>query len=222
VPAKKVPVGVEVTPKKSFASALDWPGWTRAGKTPEAALEALAAAAPRYARVAMQAKLDFPYDESVAFDVVEEAEGNATTAFGAPDVRFAADHRRTTANDGERLAALVAASYAILDAVVASAPATLRKGPRGGGRDRDKIVEHVVGADGGYARVLGLKGTDADARDGQAVAELRKRMLDAIRAPSDGSPIAGKKWPARYAARRVAWHALDHAWEIEDRSEPSG
>jgi hypothetical protein len=29
-----------------------------------------------------------------------------------------------------------------------------------------------------------------------------------------------KGWPPRYAARRIAWHALDHAWEIEDRSEP--
>ena len=221
MPAKKVTVGVEVTPKKAFASALDWPGWTRAGKTPEAALEALAAAAPRYASVARKAKLDFPYDESVAFDVVEETEGNATTAFGAPDVRFEADHRGTTATDGERLATLVAASYAILDAVVARAPATLRKGPRGGGRDRDKIVEHVVGADGGYARVMGLKGTGVDARDSHAVAGLRTRMIDVIRAPSDGSPIAGKTWPPRYAARRVAWHALDHGWEIEDRSEPS-
>ena len=219
---KKVTVGVEVTPKKSFASALEWPGWTRAGKTPEAALEALAASAPRYATVAKQAKLDFLYDEAVAFDVVEEAEGNATTAFGAPDVRFEADRRRTTAQDGEQLAALVAASYATFDAVVAKAPPILRKGPRGGGRDRDKIVEHVVGADGGYAQVMGLKGTAVDPADRKAVAELRARMLDLIRAPSDGSPLAGKKWPARYAARRVAWHALDHAWEIEDRSEPEG
>jgi len=169
-----------------------------------------------------KAKLDFPYDESVAFDVVEEAEGNATTAFGAPDVRFEADHRRTTATDGERLATLVAASYAILDAVVARAPATLRKGPRGGGRDRDKIVEHVVGADGGYARVMGLKGTGVDPRDSHAVAGLRTRMIDVIRAPSDGSPLGARKWPVRYAARRVAWHALDHAWEIEDRSDPAG
>ena len=221
MPAKKVTVGVEVTQKKAFASALDWPGWTRAGKTPEAAVEALAAAAPRYATVAKKAKLDFPYDESVAFDVVEEAEGNATTAFGAPDVRFEADHRRTTATDGERLATLVAASYAILDAVVARAPATLRKGPRGGGRDRDKIAEHVVGADGGYARVMGLKGTGVDPRDSHAVAGLRTRMIDVIRAPSDGSPLGGRKWPVRYAARRVAWHALDHAWEIEDRSDPA-
>ena len=222
MPAKKVTVGVEVTPRKAFASALDWPGWTRTGKTPEAALEALAASAPRYAAVAKKAKLDFPFDGDVEFDVVEEAEGNATTAFGAPDVRFEADHRRTTAKDGDRLAALVAASYTIFDAVVATAPPSLRKGPRGGGRDRDKIVEHLVGSDGGYARVLGLKGTEVDPRDAKAVAELRKRMLEPIRSPSDGSPIAGKKWPPRYAARRVAWHALDHAWEIEDRSEPEG
>ena len=222
MPAKKVTVGVEVTPKKAFASALEWPGWTRAGKTPDAALEALAASAPRYAAVAQKAKLDFPFDGDVAFDVVEEAEGNATTAFGAPDVRFEFDQRRTTAKDGVRLAALVAASYAIFDAVVATAPPTQRKGPRGGGRDRDKIVEHLVGSDAGYARVLGLKGTDADPRNPKAVAALRKRMLEQIRAPSDGSPIAGKKWPPRYAARRVAWHALDHAWEIEDRSDPDG
>jgi hypothetical protein len=218
----KVTVGVEVTPKKSFASALEWPGWSRAGKTPEAAVEALAAYAPRYAEVAKRAKLTFPFDTNVELDVVEEAEGNATTAFGAPDVRFEADLRRTTGKDGERLAAIVVASYAIFEAVVDKAPATLRKGPRGGGRDRDKIVEHVVGSDGGYATVLGLKGTGADPRDRKAVAELRKRMLEPIRAPSDGSPIAGKKWPPRYAARRVAWHALDHAWEIEDRSDTAG
>jgi hypothetical protein len=35
--------------------------------------------------------------------------------------------------------------------------------------------------------------------------------------PSDGGPLAEKGWPARYAARRIAWHALDHAWEMEDR-----
>ena len=217
----KVTVGVEVTPKKAFASALEWPGWTRAGKTPEAAVEALAAYAPRYAAVAKRAKRDFPFDTDVQFDVVEETDGNATTAFGAPDVRFKADRRRTTVKDGELLAAIVRASWAVFDKVVAGAPATLRKGPRGGGRDRDKIVEHVVGSDGGYAQVMGLTGTGADPRDRKAVGELRKRMLEVIAAPSDGSPLAARKWPVRYAARRVAWHALDHAWEIEDRSEPA-
>ena len=220
--SKKVTVGVEVTPKKAFASALEWPGWSRAGKTPEEAVAALAAYADRYAAVAKRAKLDFPFDAVVQVDIVEETEGNASTAFGIPEVRFKADRRRTTTKDGEQLAAIVDAAWKVFDRIVAGAPAELRKGPRGGGRDRDKIVEHVVGADGGYARVLGLKGPEVDPRDRAAVADLRKRMLEAIRAPSDGSPIAGKKWPPRYAARRVAWHALDHAWEIEDRSDPEG
>ena len=218
--SKKVTVGVEVTRNKAFASALEWPGWSRAGKTPADAVAALAAYVDRYAAVAKGAKLDFPFDASVAFDVAEETDGNASTEFGIPEIRFKADSRRTTTKDGDQLAAIVDAAWTIFDRVVAGAPAELRKGPRGGGRDRDKIVEHVVGADGGYARVLGLKGNEVDPRDRAAVVDLRKRMLEAIRGPSDGSPIAGKKWPPRYAARRVAWHALDHAWEIEDRSDP--
>ena len=147
--SKKVTVGVEVTRNKAFASALEWPGWSRAGKTPEDAVAALAAYAERYAAVAKRAKVDFPFDASVAFDVTEETDGNASTEFGIPDVRFKADGRRTTTKDGEQLAAIVDAAWKIFDRIVAGAPAELRKGPRGGGRDRDKIVEHVVGADGG-------------------------------------------------------------------------
>jgi hypothetical protein len=211
--ATRIRVGIETTPKRVFASALDWPGWSRAGKDREAALEALADAAPRYELVAKRAEVHFDADPQRGFEVVEEAEGNATTAFGAPDVRFEADHRPTTAADATRLADLVQAAWDTLDATVAQAPPTLRKGPRGGGRDRDKIVEHVHGADEGYAQVIGIKARDHASHD-----ELRSAMVELIRAPSDGSPLAGRKWPVRYAARRLAWHALDHAWEIEDRS----
>ena len=48
---------------------------------------------------------------------------------------------------------------------------------------------------------------------------MRAAMLDVLGSPSDGSPIADRRWTARYAAGRIAWHALDHAWEMEDRSE---
>ena len=68
-------------------------------------------------------------------------------------------------------------------------------------------------SDGGYATAMGIKEPDVAAR--------RSAMLEVLRQPSDGSPIAGRKWPPRYAARRIAWHALDHAWEIEDRTEPA-
>jgi hypothetical protein len=33
----------------------------------------------------------------------------------------------------------------------------LRKGPRGGGRDPEKIMEHVLGAEASYFRQLGWK-----------------------------------------------------------------
>jgi len=60
-----------------------------------------------------------------------------------------------------------------------------------------------------------------DGRDEQAaVAALRADVLAALRAARSGAPVEERGWPARYAARRIAWHALDHAWEIEDRSTP--
>ena len=167
--SKQVTVGVEVTPKKAFASALEWPGWSRAGKTPEDAVAALAAYADRYAAVAKRAKLDFPFDVGGRRSTSSRRPRGTPRPRSASRVRFKADGRRTTAKDGDQLAAIVEAAWTIFDRVVAGAPAELRKGPRGGGRDRDKIVEHVVGADGGYARVLGLNGNEVDPRDRAAV-----------------------------------------------------
>ena len=69
---------------------------------------------------------------------------------------------------------------------------------------------------------MGLKLDAPSADDRAAVAAMRRAMLDVLAAPTDGSVLAGRKWTSRYAARRVAWHALDHAWEIEDRSTPEG
>jgi hypothetical protein len=53
--------------------------------------------------------------------------------------------------------------------------------------------------------------------DRAAVDAMRAAILEVLARPSDGSPVAGRKWPQRYAARRIAWHALDHTWEIEDK-----
>ena len=100
--------------------------------------------------------------------------------------------------------------------MAANAPESLRKGPRGGGRDTFRVVAHVDEADHAYAREIGLK--IKPPHDQEAVEEMRKAMVGTLARPSDGSPLGGRKWPQRYAARRIAWHALDHAWEIEDRT----
>ncbi len=208
---------VESTPKKVFVSALDWPGLARGAKDEGLAVESLIAAAHRYAPVVAAAGRPFDPD-SFELDVVERLEGDASTAFGVPSIIATADHEPVDAADAERLAAIVEAAWATFERVAAAAPEELRKGPRGGGRDTSKIVEHVNGADAGYASVLGLKHRP----DGHAsVLAMRADVLATLRRPSDGSPIAARKWPPRYAARRIAWHALDHAWEIEDRSEPA-
>lgn len=215
--AERLTVVLESGNKRVFASAADWPGWSRSGRTDEAAIEALLTYAPRYAPVAELAGFELP--GSIEVDVVERNQGGAGTDFGVPSRVTEADARKVSRADAERLAAIVEAAWTTFDRVAALAPAELRKGPRGGGRDRDKVVGHVMGADSAYAREIGLKAKELDFGDRAAYEALRAEMLDVLRKPSDGSPLAGRRWTARYAAHRIAWHALDHAWEMQDRSE---
>jgi hypothetical protein len=211
----RIRVGIETTRLKSFASALDWPGWSRPAKTRDAAVEALLSYAPRYAGVAARAGITLAVS-SLDAEVEEELEGDATTAFGAPSITFEADRAPTDSAEAKRIAALVQAAWTTFNETAAAAPAELRKGPRGGGRDTAKIIEHVVGAEQSYARSLGVRMPMPDPTDSAAVGELRAAILAPLSEPSDGAPI--DRWTQRYAARRIAWHAIDHAWEIEDRS----
>jgi hypothetical protein len=216
---RRVRATVEGTPKRAFATATDWPGWSRGAKTREAALEALAAYRDRYAAAIRGAGVGVPAADP-QLDVVDEVQGDAATEFGVPGSVTATDRTPLDAVEAERRAAIVEAAWATFDRLAKRAPAELRKGPRGGGRDTAKIVEHVVGSDHGYTRELGVKVPAPDPTKPKEVAALRAAVLDVLRRPSDGSPIT-KRWTTRYAAQRIAWHALDHAWEIEDRSEPA-
>jgi hypothetical protein len=212
-----IAVALEVTPKKSFASALDWPGWCRSGRDEEAALEALASYAERYGEVAKRAGLKVP--ARITLDVVERQPGGSTTAFGAPEMTADAETQPVTPAAARRLAGLVTASWALLDDVAAQSPAELRKGPRGGGRDRDKMIDHVIGAETAYARKIGVKVKQPAIDDITAIEELRMAIAAVLGAVSDGSPVVPNGWTTRYAARRIAWHVLDHAWEMQDRAE---
>jgi len=194
-------VYVEKGSKRVFASAADWPGWSRWGRDEAAALEALAAYAPRYARVTKLAKIELPKD-ATTFKVVERLTGNATTDFGAPGIPAKDETRRMSAAETRRMISLMDACWKYLDSVRAKAPQELRKGPRGGGRDRDKMFEHVLGAELEYAKRIGLRLKQPD----------RKALLESF-----AKPNREEKWPVIYAVRRTAWHALDHAWEMEDR-----
>src|SRR5436190_24089471 len=204
-------IAFEQGKQRVFAWALDWPGWCRSARTEELAMEALATYLPRYAPVVTKAGLKLPARAGRDFDVVERVPGSATTDFGAPGTVAPSDETRVTPAQARRLVALVEASWAVFDRVAAKAPAALRKGPRGGGRDRDKMIEHVIGAEAGYARKIGVRHRQPALGDKAALAELRKEILAVLGDRSDGSPPVAKGWPPRYHARRSAWHALDHA-----------
>jgi hypothetical protein len=174
-------VGESVEQQNQLIETLDWPGWCRAGRDESTAMEALASYAKRHARVAERAGISLP--SILTFDVVERVPGGPTTAFAAPECRrpfpqvtAEAERAGVIPAAAQRLVRLVTAGWATFDEVVAASPAVLRKGPRGGGRDRDEIVDHVIGAETAYARKLGVEAPAAAIDDMAAVLELREAI----------------------------------------------
>ncbi len=154
---------------------------------------------------------------------------------------------------------LLEATWGYLDGVAATAPASLRRGPRGGGRGRAAILDHGRDAERAYSPKVGCRVPPRTPWP-----EQRSMLAAARRAWPTGTA-----WPARYVIRhcvirhgvirpgvirpgvirpgvirpgvirpgvirpgvirpgvirpgvirRCAWPVLDHAWEMEDRSE---
>lgn len=221
-----IAVYLEAGTKRTFAAAIEWPGWCRSGRGEEAALAALLGYGPRY-RAALggaAAELGFPLDLE-DLEVVERLHGDATTDFGAPSIAPSADDRPLDDAEVERQLAYLEAAWAALGAAADAAQGiTLRTGPRGGGRDLPGIVNHVINAEVAYLSRLGAKlppSGDAEGVGREAV--LRAAVGEAVRTRARGLPLAHPSrarslWSPRFFIRRAAWHALDHAWEIQDRS----
>jgi hypothetical protein len=219
-------VAFEVGEKRTFAGAVDWPGWCRSGRDEKVALESLLAYGPRYAGVLRGTRLGFRAPgRRVNVRVTERLKGTATTDFGAPDAALSGDTRPVPDGDLRRFGTLLRACWRAFDGAVAAAEGVeLRRGPRGGGRSLDGIVEHVLGADAGYlSRLAWRLGQVAPHDPSGELVRTREAILDALAAAARGEveavgPRGGRRWPPRYFVRRVAWHVLDHAWEIEDRA----
>jgi hypothetical protein len=222
-----IPVYLELGTKRVFAGAVDWPGWCLSGRDEAAALEALFEAGPRYAQVLKGTRLGFKLPaEPKAFKVVERLKGNTTTDFGAPAVPLPNDSDPVDAAGLKRLTTILKAAWRALDAAAKAAHGkSLRKGPRGGGRSLEAILDHVSGAEAGYLSALGWQHkVDEKAPRAQRQALTRAAVLEGLAASARGEipavgPRGGRRWPARYFVRRAAWHILDHVWEIEKRLE---
>ena len=110
--AARIDVYVEVAKRRTFAAAIDWPGWCRSGKTQEDAVEALAEYAGRYRRAVGRTAGGLKVPRSgPSFDVVERVKGNATTEFGAPGVVPAIDEREVSVESVRRLVSLLNAAW---------------------------------------------------------------------------------------------------------------
>lgn len=185
-----------------FAVALEWPGWCRRARTAELALEALDDYRSRYSKVVSGTF------RPGTLEIIGSVSGTTTTDFGAPDARGPWDESAPTARELNRQIALLQDCWNYFDSVLASAPELLRKGPRGGGRDRDAVANHVREAERAYCSKVGFRVAPRTPWD-----EQRDVVMTTLRAQ-----ISSAKWPAAYAIRRCAWHVIDHAWEIEDKS----
>lgn len=224
-PDNPIPIYLEITERRTLAVALDWPGWARGGRDEASALQALVDYAPRYARILKSTRLGFkPPLAPSGLVVVERLAGNASTAYGVPGLPLPHDPDPVAPPELERWQTILRACWRAFDAAVQAADGhELRKGPRGGGRDLDKIVAHVRDANGGYLTSLGGSLTlSPDLKPDQVLAQIRQAILTTLEAAVRGEtpkrgPRGGLRWSPRYFVRRLAWHDLDHLWEIEDR-----
>jgi hypothetical protein len=205
--------------KRVVACAFDWSGWDRSAKTEDEALRVLEAYRPRYAKVAALAGLA---DEFVATGepaVVERLKGNGMTDYyGVSGMAAEPEREQMSEAECERKIALLQASWAYFDDVASRVSPGLRPGPRGGGRDRDRIIRHVNGAEiQENGKKVGVRSSPDAWRDPSDLRAHREAICAGIREFNARGPSAGSWWTVQFFIRRSAWHMLDHAWEMEDR-----
>jgi hypothetical protein len=204
--------------KRVVACAFDWPGWDRSARLGRDVLAVLDAYRPRYARVAELAGVGAEFNAAGALEVVEQVEGIGMTDYYGVSGRSAApEHEPMTEAECERKIALLQASWRTFDDFAARVSAELRKGPRGGGWEKDRIVRHVNGAEiDEFAPKVGVKVPLETRNDAEALRAYREAFVEGIRDHhARGEPA--RSWPLQFLIRRCAWHMLDHAWELEDR-----
>jgi hypothetical protein len=206
--------------KKSAAFAVDWPGWSRGAKTADDAVTILEAYRERYRPVAREAGLGPAFDDAGAFDIVEDGVGTPSTDFWG--ISFAPSSLEQEPMDDaelERKLALLRSCWAYFDAVAARVSPVMRKGPRGGGRDRDRIIRHTIRTESeDFAKQVGLLIPEEGALGPDALPAYRESYVRAMRAYARGEVEKRmRSWTLAFLVRHSAFHTMDHAWEMEDK-----
>ena len=205
--------------KKVAAFAVDWPGWSRGAKTPDAALELLEAYRERYRPIARLAGLEAEFDAAGPVEIIEDHVGVGSTDFwGISFAPSSLEQGPMPEDELERKLALLEAAWRFFDDVAARVSPELAKGPRGGGRTRDEIVRHVVGNEwGDLAQKIGVSPA-GEVMTPEAIRSHREAFVAAMRDyNAQGRLGRGRNWTIPLLLRHTAFHVLDHAWEMEDK-----
>jgi hypothetical protein len=205
--------------KKWVAVAVDWPGLERGATSEEKALDRLEAYVPRYLPVAKRARLGTELaGQDGGLQIVERYRGVGSTDFwGISFAPSSLDRLPMDAKVFDRSVRLLRAAWAEFDDTATRVTADLRPGPRGGGRSRDRIVEHVLNVEGqDFAKRVQVPTELDELLTPKGRSDHRDRFVAAMRDwYAEGRPLGN--WTIPYLLRHTAYHALDHAWEMQDR-----
>ena len=205
--------------RKAAAFAVDWPGWSRGGKTPEAAFEELTAYRDRYRLIARSAGLESAFDRAGELAIVEDHSGPGSTDYwGISFAPSSFERELMPADELERKLALLQAAWRFFDDVAARVSPEMRQGPRGGGRDRDHIIRHVLLNEGlDFSKRIGVPTPEEEILTPAGLRAHRETYLAALRERNERDPKVGQNWTLAFLIRHSAYHTLDHAWEMEDK-----
>jgi len=213
-----LPVALEIGPKRRvFAQAVGWPGWCRPARDEARATDALVRYADRYRHAVGTLGAPLGIGPPVP-TIVERVVGTATTDFGAPDAILASDRGPLAAGEPQKLAAFLDACWSTFDAALGSVPSRDRGLKPEVGRAPETVRLHLLDALRAYATWLAKPVPRLDqARVEESEREIRAFVRAAVSALPTGVAFANERHPGPYMVRRECWHALDHAWELEDR-----
>jgi len=220
---RRVPVRtvVERGPKgkKAVAFAIDWPGWSRGAKTADLALATLESYRRRYRPIALKAGMAKDFDAAGRLRVIEDRVGTSSTDFwGISFSPSASELGPMGRAEIDRKIKLLRACWAFFDGVAGRVSAEMRKGPRGGGRDRDRIIRHTIRTESEeFAKRVGLRIPEEGALKPDALVAYRNAYVAALRAYNSGKGKRMQSWTLPFLIRHSAFHVMDHAWEMEDK-----
>jgi len=212
--------------KKAVAFAVDWPGWSRGGKTPESAVELLETYRQRYRPIAVAARMSDEFDAGGPLLVVEDRIGVGSTDFwGISFSPSGFEQEPMDDKELDRKIELLQACWGFFDALAARVSPEMRLGPRGGGRDRDQIIRHTIRTESeAFARRLGLRIPEGGALTAMGLRAYREAYVATMRAYNAGDGKRMRSWNLPFLIRHSAFHTMDHAWEMEDKdlTAPAG